>query len=77
MSDLDPDNLTDLVTNLNFEATMKLESADLDVEVEFEEQKMKGSRKSTRVKRNIEDRDILTGTYESGNENIGVQFASA
>ena len=45
--------------------------------MEFEEQKMKGSRKSTRVKRNIEDRDILTGTYESGNENIGVQFASA
>ena len=67
MSDTESDNLNNLVTNLNFEvATMKSEAMDLNVEVEFGEQKMKGSRKSTRLNPHQEGRERETDGYGYG-----------
>ena len=78
MSDTESDNLNNLVTNLNFEvATSKSDAMDMDVEVQFQEQDIKGSRKSARLKSNLEGTDRLTDTDESGNKMMGVKFASA
>ena len=77
MSDQGSDNLTDLVTNLNFDVMMKPEVMGLEVGVRLKEPKMQGSRKSARLKYNQEDNDRLTDTDESGNENMDVKFASA
>ena len=71
------DNLTDLVTNLNFDATMKPEATGLEVGVQFSEPRMRGARKSARLSRAREDEDRLTDTDESGNENMDVKFASS
>ena len=66
-----------MVTNLNFEvATTKSDAMDMDVEIQFQEQDIKGSRKSARLKSNREGTDRLTDTDESGNEMMGVKFES-
>ena len=78
MSDTESDNLNNLVTNLNFEVdTTKPDAMNMDVEVQFQEHDIKSSRKSARLKSNREDNDRLTDTDESGNEMMGVKFASA
>ena len=77
MSDTESDNLNNLVTNLNFEvATTKSEAMDMDVEVQFDEPEIKGSRKSARLKSNREV-DRLTDTEDSGNETLGVKFEAS
>ena len=77
MSDSESDNLNNLVTNLNFEvATTKSDAMDMDVEVQFDEPEIWGSRKSARLKSNRED-DRLTDTEDSGNETPGVKFEAS